>query len=135
EVPEQRLAGGPSLGIFFGTPERPDGRIIALQALVVGQEWFQQGQGLPSAVAIEIAAVREERPEVGAPQGCAGLSVLFDQVGIEEEQQSRAPTLQRVGIEAAVFIDRPEIEIAFQRRSVGAGGKGAGTRSGFVFAE
>src|ERR1041385_3552443 len=64
KIPEERLAGATGLRILFGAPDGPDRRPIALDAFAVGQHRLNGCEDLKAGVAVEILAVREERPEI-----------------------------------------------------------------------
>ena len=59
EVPKERLTGMAWLGLALGTPKRPERRIVALNALVVGEQRFEWGEDLQTFVAVEIPSLRE----------------------------------------------------------------------------
>src|SRR5207244_2834581 len=114
EIPEEGLAGGAARGIFFGTPKRPEGRVVTLDFVAAGENRFEQGQDLEAGIAVKIAAMDKERPGVSAPAGTTGESIGFDEVGIEEKANAGALAVERLGAEVVILIDGPEIEIAAQ---------------------
>src|SRR6266576_1976238 len=119
KIPEQRLAGGAVGGIVLRPPQRPERRPVAFHALAAGQYWFDGGQDLKTAVAIEITAMREQGPEIRSMVGTTGFSVLHGYLRVKKEQDARAFAIQRVGVSAIVSVDRPEIEITLQNVAVG----------------
>ena len=90
-------------------------RIVAFDALVVWHDRLQWSEDLQPRVAIEIAAAREERPEVNTTTGCLSFSVLLVYVRKEEKEDARAFTVERARVEAVVLVNRPEIKSALQR--------------------
>src|ERR1035437_10004229 len=54
KVPQERLAVRAGLRVLFRTPERPERRIVALDALVVWKNRLERRENLQAAVAVEI---------------------------------------------------------------------------------
>src|SRR5438876_121466 len=80
EIPQKRLAARAGLPIFLVAPERPDRRVVALDAFVVRQNRLKGCEDLQPFVAVPVPSAREERPEIPAAARVSSLGVSFDRV-------------------------------------------------------
>jgi hypothetical protein len=69
---------------------------------------------LETAVAIVVAPVREQWPEIRPMQRTAGFGILFGQIREKKVKDSRAFAIQGVGVSAIAFVKRPEVKIALE---------------------
>src|SRR6478609_728110 len=66
KIPEQRLGAAASLGIVFAAPQAPERRIISFNALVGGQDRFEQRENLQPGLTLKPPLMREQRPQIRA---------------------------------------------------------------------
>src|ERR1043166_1942554 len=77
KIPEQRLTARTSLCVLLIAPHRPERRVIALDALVVWQNGLQRRENLQPLVALPIAAMCVERPEITTTARVADFCVAL----------------------------------------------------------
>lgn len=114
KIPEQGVASGTSAGILLVAPYRPHRRIIALDAFVVRKDWFQWREDLQTFVAVPIVAVREKGPKIPSSPKGSHLGIPLRHVRVKKEQNTHTVAIQRIGMNAIVFVDRPEVPGAFE---------------------
>src|SRR5207245_3716346 len=94
--------------------------IIALNALTIGQIRFEGSEHLQASIAVILASAGKERPEIASSLADARLGILLKGIRVKEEEDARTLAVERVRVNALIGIERPEIEIAFERGVMGA---------------
>ena len=98
--------------VLLVAEDGPHGRPVAFDGLVVRDERLERGEQLKALAPVEFLPRGEDGPQVGAGLGFAGHGVFLGEVAVEEDQEAGALAVERLGLGAVVFVERPEDEVA-----------------------